>query len=384
MLPLSRNESLKTPGKALHKTPAKTPGRIHPKTPSTIKGATGTVRKQPMSLASNRFHSFVGTPSKRITTATPARFSEFPQASNTSYAPKESIDFSINNVSSSTEVEGPNTTHLVQPPAPPTFSPLLRQIDATIDRKLNLFMTSFLNQTAAARMDDQVRDLRLSIRDAVVMGVNESRRDASDIIETTFDVPKIAECSTVLRPAVPVFTFNDENQPTRRTNRRLMTTDLEVQNSPLRLSNSLNASQLDETVVRQVPGKNSPVRRSTRISVMKAMKDVRRSKENVMPTIVEKSRRKTTMNKIVAGFLNEKPNAKKISKKEHQQGILELFNTGIMKDLKLLPSVGATRAYSIVSYRAVHGKFKNIEQVNKALGMSAKSWNAFKKVRNFT
>lgn len=382
MLPVSRNELSKTPGKIL----VKTPGKLT----STINRGTGTIKKQPPAAMVSRFHSFT-TPSKRATVVDPIRYSELPQTADLSYmdpTPKHSIDnntFNIMNMSSSTEVEGPTLSahpslnNLTQPSVP-SFSPLIRQIEATIDKKLSSFMTSFINQTTSNAEHENVGDnLQNNIKDAVINGIKELRDisgvNDSELLNSPFiDVPENAVSSTVLRKPVPKIQIN--TLPAKRTNRRLMTTDLVENASPLRPSNSQEPSSHNLTVL---PAPAVLPRRSDRISMMH---DIRKSKENVLPAIEYKVRKNKIKNKIMATYLNKSTSSlQQVSKKDHKDAIMDMINTGSVKELQMLPTIGAKTAYQIVSHRLVKGKFKALEDVKKALMMKDKAWNNFMEVK---
>lgn len=382
MLPVSRNETMKTPGKTLTKTPGKVT--------STINRGTGTIKKKPTVTSVNRFHSF-NTPSKRVTSADPMRYSELPQSADMSYmnpTPKQSIDnntFNIMNFSSSTEVEGPSLSahpslaNLTQAVVP-SFSPLIRQIEATIDKKLTTFMTSFINQTTSGTVNENMADnLRNNIKDAVVSGIKEIRdlsgvEDSSILNSTFMEAPENAVSSTVLRQPVPSIQIDNVTMPApaKRTNRRLLTTEF-VENgaSPLRPSNPQETSTQNLTVI-------PAPRRSVRISIMQ---DIRKTKENVMPAIKSKARKTKIKNQIMATYLNKSTtNHQQVSKEEHKDAVMDMINTGSVKELQMLPTIGSKTAFQIVSHRLVKGKFKTLEDVKKALMMKDKAWNNFMEV----
>jgi DNA uptake protein ComE-like DNA-binding protein len=374
MLPTSRNEMIKTPGKTLTKTPGKTLAKTPGKMISTINRGTGTIKKAPASV--NRFHSF-NTPSKRVADVDPMRYSELPQTSDFSYLePKQSIDnntFNIMNVSASTEVEGPSLSahpslnNLTQA-AMPSFSPLIRQIEATIDQKLTSFMTTFINQTTTSSVNaENIADnLRNNIKDAVVSGIKEIRDlsglEDSDLNLSIVEVPENAFSSTVLRKPVPSTQINNKTMPAKRTNRRLMTVDL--------------ADEISSQNLTVIPAP----RRSVRISTMH---DIRKTKENVMPAIKSQARKTIVKNQIMATYLNKSSTSlPKVSKKDHKDAVMDIINTGSVKELKMLPTVGAKTAYQIVSHRLVKGKFKTLEDVKKALMMKDKTWDKFMEVNS--
>lgn len=362
MLPLARNES-RTPGKFLSKTPGKLP--------MTVNRATGTIRKAP---PINRYQSFT-TPSKRLTAADPSRYSELPHTSDLSYATnqhKESIDnntFNVMNISSSTEFEGPpmstpsvnNVTQMTVP------SPFMREILSTIDKRLTIFMNTFLSQTtnATSGAGGNNDEIIQNMRNAVMSGINETR-DLTCVDDSSFQVP--VSSTVVRKPSVPSIQVQSVDDtvimmPTaaKRTNRRLMTVDFAGN-----ISSRVTAIAV-------------PPRRSQRISMMQ---EIRQSRENVLPKIKEKTQKSKIKNKIVASYFYDSPSARasNITKKDHKNAIMDLINSGSVKELQLLPGIGQKKAYQIVTYRTVNGKFKILEDVKKALPMAKKSWENFLKV----
>lgn len=144
------------------------------------------------------FHSFI-TPSAKKVSVNKPRYTDLRDITDSSHVEhlrgaKESIDnhtFNIMNISSSTEVDGPAMSHLSEHPnlttsqntfAIPSFSPLLRRIEQTIDEKLATFMNSFRNQT----LDVETTVVRQSMKLAVQEGIQEVRRSLN--IEDTVTV----------------------------------------------------------------------------------------------------------------------------------------------------------------------------------------------------
>lgn len=135
MLPLSRNETLKTPGINDRKTPFKMQPPKY----------AGTASKQTM----NRSCLFNTPAVNSSTLKTVRRQTEIPATSEMNFTQQsiaESIDnntFSVMNISTSTEVDmsAPAT------PAAVSFSPFMRQIEKTIDQKFASFMENFQSQS---------------------------------------------------------------------------------------------------------------------------------------------------------------------------------------------------------------------------------------------
>lgn len=187
MLPLVRSDNNDT----------KTPRKTLSKTPSTLKAAQNNIKKQPIMTSVNRFNSF-NTPSAKKAVVNPVRHTFVPKTTtmNMSYMPKESIDnntFSIMNASTSTVIDKSptstnfnltsqsNLTHMQPSLNVPSYSPLMRQIEATIERKLTSFMDSFRQTTIAA--DNGENDAATAVEN----GIREIRQSIN------------AECSSLVR-----------------------------------------------------------------------------------------------------------------------------------------------------------------------------------------
>ncbi|XP_011183412.2 kinesin-like protein Nod [Zeugodacus cucurbitae] len=68
---------------------------------------------------------------------------------------------------------------------------------------------------------------------------------------------------------------------------------------------------------------------------------------------------------------------KKSNIQKHRKAVLDLLNTGSMKDLQLLPQIGQKTAYQLVTQRTLSGKFKNISQLEKLTIWRGNSWSRF-------
>nr|XP_014086071.2 kinesin-like protein Nod [Bactrocera oleae] len=62
---------------------------------------------------------------------------------------------------------------------------------------------------------------------------------------------------------------------------------------------------------------------------------------------------------------------------KHRAAVLDLLNSGSMKDLQLLPQIGQKTAYQLVTQRTLTGKFKNISQLEKLTIWRGNSWIRF-------
>lgn len=168
MLPLTRNKSS-----------SKTPGKMLP--PAISQRYTGTIKKQP-NMKIERYKSF-NTPSKSAVKKSPFRKTFVAPSSELSYMHQTtgSIDnntFSILNLSSSTEFEGPNLTQNQQLTssmaiAPPSFSPLMRKIEQAIDVKFNSFIETLKNERRADTLLESTQ-FQVTMKQAIRNEVNES------------------------------------------------------------------------------------------------------------------------------------------------------------------------------------------------------------------
>lgn len=181
MQPFARNEQGKTPGQSFS---TKTPNKMLP--PSNGK-YTGASRKTP---SASRNFSFQ-TPAVKSTVRKPLRQTEMPRYADTTimHQTADSVDnntFSVLNISTSTECDGPTTAQQAYQTMQhnvtlPSFSPLMRQINQTIDSKLASFMESLKNQTI---MPDST--LRETIRKSVLADVSTHFDD------TTFEQDSVS------------------------------------------------------------------------------------------------------------------------------------------------------------------------------------------------
>lgn len=382
MLPTTKNDK------------AKTPGRLGL---SSLKPPLSTIKKP---AAPNRCNSFI-TPSAKKASISKSRytdlgdlaalsnFNQFQAPNESSMAPKESIDnhtFNIMNMSCSTEVDGPtpsvsrfgsttNLANLQQTTPVVSFSPLMKRIEETIDKKLSMFMESFRNQTTTDIETTAV--VHQQMKNAVMNGIEEVRKSLD---QSVFEITSDPINSTITQK----LPSPQNAKHARRTNRRLMTVEL-TNDSPIKPveENKENEIQVftanspldNKTAIR-------PTRRSTRIS---DMRNVIQNKSNKAVKIEEKVsrtvKRQVVKNRIVASYYGQSTeNITKVTKHDHKAAIMEMLNTGSVKDLQLLPTIGAKTAYQIVSYRMVKGKYKTLNEVKKALMMKDKAWEKFLEV----
>ncbi|CAO1416789.1 unnamed protein product [Diamesa hyperborea] len=423
MLPLDRSNHQnitngRTPGKVLNKTPGKvmitkTPGKVPPNT---------AVRKLPMSAIKS--HSFV-TPSKATKSIfTSVRRTEVLPRTNlysdtktpNHHIPKQSMGpidettFSLMNCSTSTELESPFTipapppptaTNVIRQQQPMSFSPLMRQIESTIDNKMKTFFTSMQNLTSIPNETFQItntgavpkvvqNDPSNNTIASETIVLDDSSFDLNDTVRT-FEAPA---CSTVIRSRVTVIPkenkVDKEIKKRKLTNSMLSRTTVDVFAVPLppkRRIDHLSSSVVNETTdnsfynnsVTQCP----PVRRSNRISMM-----VTQANETILnqskireksPKAVKREPRTKIKNEVVGSYFNHKGNAsaKKVSKDSHKKAILDVINTSSFKELQKLPTIGMKTAYQIVAYRSVNGKFKKIDDIKNVPMMVGKRWTNF-------
>ncbi|XP_070495440.1 kinesin-like protein Nod [Chironomus tepperi] len=393
MLPTTKNDK------------AKTPGRI-----SSLKPPLSTIKKPGVA---NRCTSFI-TPSAKKAHVSKSRYTDLGDLADLSnfnqfttkeliagpkeslmapkeslighkdslMAPKESIDnntFNIMNMSCSTEVEGitpsvsrfGSTTNLANLQAAPvmSFSPLMRRIEETIDKKLSTFMESFRNQTAADINSTAI--VHQQMKEAVMNGIEEVRKSLDNSV---FEVTTDPVSSTISRKS-----SSPQNVTlARRTNRRLMTVEL-INDSPIK-SPEENKENEVQVFTATSPDENKtvirPTRRSTRILDMRNV--IQNKTVKVEEKVPRLAKRQVVKNKIVASYYGQSTeNVTKVTKNDHKAAIMEMLNTGSVKDLQLLPTIGAKTAYQIVSYRMVKGKYKTLNDVKKALSMKDKAWEKF-------
>ncbi|XP_018804906.1 PREDICTED: kinesin-like protein Nod isoform X1 [Bactrocera latifrons] len=76
-----------------------------------------------------------------------------------------------------------------------------------------------------------------------------------------------------------------------------------------------------------------------------------------------------------SSHINEKEKKSNILK--HRAAVLNLLNSGSMKELQVLPQIGQKTAYQLVTQRTLNGKFKNISQLEKLTIWRGSSWTRF-------
>lgn len=112
-----------------------------------------------------------------------------------------------------------------------------------------------------------------------------------------------------------------------------------------------------------------PVRRSARISIYKENNEIK----------VQNEKSKAKSIKVIH---QENLPAKRTTKSDHNKFILNILNNKHFKDLKQLPMVGMKTAYQIVTYRAINGKFKKIDELKNLVAFQGtKTWEKFLKVK---
>ena len=76
-------------------------------------------------------------------------------------------------------------------------------------------------------------------------------------------------------------------------------------------------------------------------------------------------------------------NSRKSRLQNHKTAVLEVINSGSMKELQVLPSIGLKTAYQIVTHRVLNGKFKTITDLKGLACLKGKLWDKFLKVNTF-
>ncbi|XP_050332012.1 kinesin-like protein Nod [Bactrocera neohumeralis] len=83
----------------------------------------------------------------------------------------------------------------------------------------------------------------------------------------------------------------------------------------------------------------------------------------------------TTDRQKSSSHINGKEKKSNILK--HRAAVLNLLNSGSMKELQVLPQIGQKTAYQLVTQRTLNGKFKNISQLEKLTIWRGSSWTRF-------
>ncbi|XP_067634548.1 kinesin-like protein Nod isoform X2 [Eurosta solidaginis] len=89
-------------------------------------------------------------------------------------------------------------------------------------------------------------------------------------------------------------------------------------------------------------------------------------------------------NSTIEGYFDHDSNSldsdlksKKQNIKKHRKAILDLLNTGSMKELQILPQIGQKTAFQLITQRTLSGKFKNLTQLEKLPIWRGNSWARF-------
>lgn len=391
MLPLSRNETAKTPNRLLPLSHGKN---------------TGTIKKRPMMSQNKTFTSSA----KKVVKSSLLRRTELPMANDMSYM-QQTMDsdnktFSILNCSTSTEIDGPSGSRAQQLKAAelqitmPSFSPLMRKIEDAIDKKFTTFMDNFKNQTADF---SQLRNhVRQSVNEVAIenfglianmdmVSLPQNTSSAQSFITIFHQIhsnidrdeePLIS--STVQRQPTKVSTLqsddisshsenvsgnNNETVLRRRTNRRLTSREF---------ANDANDEVFAVPKLVKRSKSSAPVRprRSTRFS---SYNETEMHKEMMQQSSVEakpSKKRSKISNQVISLYFNPK----NVTKADHKKSILTVLNTGNFKEVKTLPTIGDKTAYQIVSFRSVNGNFKTIADIKKLPAMKGKLWEKFVEV----
>ncbi|KAG5679739.1 hypothetical protein PVAND_009283 [Polypedilum vanderplanki] len=359
----------------------KTPGNVLPSKLSSTKSTAKTV---------SRFNSFITPSAKKNTTIVQSRYTDVSKINKQNMKNKESIDttFSIMNVSTSTEMNESVFVQSCQSQFVPNansstsqinFSPIMRQIEATIDKKLTNFMQSFqFNLCSQTKDFNKTTDFCIDIKKAVRDGMQELQQSFSDSmknVENDTFIEQPALSSTIVRQGTIERITNGESH---RAVRRLTSIDFTSQDEIT--SNGTIASPQRVKVFEATSNKENAtkhaVRRSKRISMMQAIVENKSHHNNVkdeQKVVSSRKRKQETQNKLLT-TLSSAPIK---SKKERQKAMLELLNTGSMKDLQYLPAIGQKTAYEIILKRSVKGVFKSLDDVKKALMKKDKQWDNF-------
>lgn len=116
---------------------------------------------------------------------------------------------------------------------------------------------------------------------------------------------------------------------------------------------------------------DTTVRRSVRISSYREDQKVK----SASPVIIKKRARNTT--DVISSYFDR---SQTITKADHKIAILKMINKGNLKQLILLPTIGAKTAFQIMSYRAVKGAFNQLSDLKKLPALKGKSWDNFLEV----
>jgi DNA uptake protein ComE-like DNA-binding protein len=314
-----------------------------------------------------------------------------------------------------------NSTSIDVAPVPLSYSPLVKrcmaEFEATIDDKLKKMFENLQNVTMGVRMTEETP----------LPAVLEQRQPENPTWDTMkMELQSIvrAELTTIMSAntvSEPVFAFKRpqslpltstvrKEQPfVKRTNndrtlapRHTMNMSCLAEESVLERTASNHTKivydgappapvmvrrqsvRLSKQITRNV----EPVdrRRSCRISAKAAVK------ENVAPEpkslAVKKSGRVAQLkNKVIAGYFHsnesmEQKGVGRVSKKAHKEAVLKLLNSGSIKELQILPTIGLKTAYQLITHRTLKGKFKGFDEISKLPVWRVNGWQRFERENN--
>ncbi|CAD7090268.1 unnamed protein product [Hermetia illucens] len=207
----------------------------------------------------------------------------------------------------------------------------------------------------------------------------------STLFQTTqFGNSTVANVTVVPGPrrvSNTMFSGKDEtNRPVRRSMR------LEQRNSTIIATDEMKVNNRLSLSINRPKERRDSVRRSMRIQKRESIMPIEEIEEK--PDVPQKRISKTvpSHNKTIAGYFktkheNNKPKTKKQAKdaqQKHEKAVLDLLNTGTIREIQILPQVGLKTAYQIITQRTLNGKFRNFDQVSKLPVWRGKAWQRFK------
>lgn len=328
------------------------------------------------------------------------------------------------NISSSTAIDAPHVKNSVNKISS-SYSPLVRkcvaEVESTFKSSMSQFLETLKNTQSIQKplcnsspLTAERQRIRAIIRQELFSIASEEKNDK---IKNN-GVNKELFCSQItsspVGPEVKPFAeesllhvsigFNStDNEPFFHSEKTVLPS---TSKKPLRRSRRLSSQMSQSVVINDsaiVPRRRShrlslknltiTQRRSSRLLPHKELPNEEEEEEQPQPSKAFKKSNKPAKaikplinNPTIASYFNEKENKKRTNLKsnlaKHQKAILEILNTGNMKELQCLPQIGLKTAFQIVTQRTLHGKFKSFNHLGKLPIWRGTAWERFKEANS--
>ncbi|XP_037939784.1 kinesin-like protein KIF22-B [Teleopsis dalmanni] len=301
-------------------------------------------------------------------------------------------------------------------PPPSSDSPLVRKMvaacESMMDTKIEKIFSAFKNkENMSAVKSLHETNAPIDFENATDIWTGSIRKEIHSVLsdfikskskanntsnisldnDSSLSIDPNTTCQQLFSKTSPVFKVPE--LPISRNNNDSIRRSLRISEQKA-LRDQMNDSNISESsfnrshtrsqsLIKMYKDRKNSIRQANNSAEKKIRRNSVSKNQNKSIKTVDDKNIKSTVNKNITSHYfdahndikSKTPSNKNLIK--HRKAILDLLNSGSIKQIQVLPQIGQKTAYHIVTHRTLYGKFKNINQVEKLPIWRGKAFERF-------